>query len=403
MTARFYLDKQAREVVQTFHKPAVLPNQKKVNKISKAFLPGHQNAAVVTDISGGETVYIETSEKQQEEIIVTLNIGKVHSQLRRLRNESSILKDAVITAIPSHYSRVLFTCTRITSPLKCTDYYLHQPVDEKEKQSKQTGPPQATEEFTVGSGEDRLGFIMFECGLEGIKLKIVKRSQFEKGDNGHDEKKAETEIFYTDSVKSHDDLDNTAATTTTTTAEPEISPPNAPPSAPINTSATCTSLVTRVTNGNTVSCIIELKTVWFNFAAPPRTPITRKIDYTRLDWNLLSTASPAINAWMNPSNRFAIRIVHMFRSMYRRSTAIVACLMAEALDVQGIHMPVKSRYGRLTPLAKTLQEDPSCQLCSILQNYVLLSDLTTIGANLSEPELPLLSTLRQVLLSYLFI
>lgn len=61
----------------------------------------------------------------------------------------------------------------------------------------------------------------------------------------------------------------------------------------------------------------------------------------RLDWNLLSTASPAINAWMNPSNRFAIRVVHMMRSMYRRSTAIVACLMAEALDVQGIHMPTK--------------------------------------------------------------
>jgi len=106
----------------------------------------------------------------------------------------------------------------------------------------------------------------------------------------------------------------------------------------MNMSATCTSLTSKVANGNTVSCVIELKTVWFNFAAPPRTPITRKIDYTRLDWNLLSTASPAINAWMNPSNKFAIRIVHMFRTMYRRSTAIVACLMAEALDVQGIHM-----------------------------------------------------------------
>lgn len=57
-----------------FHKPAALPNQKKVNKISKAFLPGHQTTAVVADV-GGETVYIETSEKQQEEIIVTLNIG----------------------------------------------------------------------------------------------------------------------------------------------------------------------------------------------------------------------------------------------------------------------------------------------------------------------------------------
>jgi hypothetical protein len=70
----------------------------------------------------------------------------------------------------------------------------------------------------------------------------------------------------------------------------------------------------------------------------------------RLDWNLLSTASPAINAWMNPSNRFAIRVVHMVRSMYRRSTGIVACLMAEALDVQGIHIPMKvivsSSYNR---------------------------------------------------------
>ncbi|XP_043271443.1 transmembrane protein KIAA1109 isoform X4 [Venturia canescens] len=394
VTARFYLGKQAREVVQTFHKPTVLPNQKKVNKISKAFLPGHQSAAVVTDIGGGETVYIETSEKQQEEIIVTLGIGKIHSQLRRLRNESSILKDAVITAIPAHYSRVLFTCTRITSPLKCIDYYLHQPTEDKEKSSKQNGTPQATEEFTAGSGEDRLGFIMFECGLEGIKLKVVKRSQFEKGDNGQDSKKAETEIFYTDSVKSHDDLDN-AAPANTATAENDAAAPNVSNNGPINTSATCTSLVTRVSNGNTVSCVIELKTVWFNFAAPPRTPITRKIDYTRLDWNLLSTASPAINAWMNPSNRFAIRIVHMFRSMYQRSTAIVACLMAEALDVQGIHMPIKSRYGRLTPLAKTLQEDPSCQLCSILQNYVLLSDLATIGANLRETDQPLLSTLRQ--------
>lgn len=62
-------------------------------------------------------------------------IGKVHTQLRRLRNESSILKDAVITAIPAHYSRVLFTCTRMTSPLKCIDYYLLQLPDEKDKQN----------------------------------------------------------------------------------------------------------------------------------------------------------------------------------------------------------------------------------------------------------------------------
>lgn len=62
----------------------------------------------------------------------------------------------------------------------------------------------------MGCGEDRLGFIMFECGLEGIKLKVVKRSQFEKGENGDGDKKNDTEIFCTDSVKSQEELDNAA-------------------------------------------------------------------------------------------------------------------------------------------------------------------------------------------------
>lgn len=75
---------------------------------------------------------------------------------------------------------------------------------------KQTGPPQATEEFTMGCGEDRLGFIMFECGLEGIKLKVVKKSQFEKGENGDGDKKNDNEILCTDSVKSQEELDNAA-------------------------------------------------------------------------------------------------------------------------------------------------------------------------------------------------
>jgi len=38
-----------------------------------------------------------------------------------------------------------------------------------------------------------------------------------------------------------------------------------------------------VEEGNTASAVIQLATVWFNFAAPPPTPITRKIDYTRCD------------------------------------------------------------------------------------------------------------------------
>lgn len=41
------------------------------------------------------------------------------------------------------------------------------------------------------------------------------------------------------------------------------------------------STLNKDVDGNASSCIIEIQQVWFNFAAPPRTPITRKIDYTR--------------------------------------------------------------------------------------------------------------------------
>ena len=51
------------------------------------------------------------------------------------------------------------------------------------------------------------------------------------------------------------------------------------------------------------SASLKFKTVWFNFAAPPKTPISKKIDFTKLDWNLLSTGSPGIDAWLNPVNR----------------------------------------------------------------------------------------------------
>lgn len=50
-----------------------------------------------------------------------------------------------------------------------------------------------------------------------------------------------------------------------------------------NSNATGTNAIVSISNNNgrTSSCVIDLKTVWFNFAAPPSAPITRKIDFTR--------------------------------------------------------------------------------------------------------------------------
>lgn len=68
----------------------------------------------------------------------------------------------------------------------------------------------------------------------------------------------------------------------------------------------------------------------------------------------------------------------------------------DVTDKNDTPLNFQSRYCRFTPLAKTLQEDPSCQLCSVLQKFVLQTDILTIEGNLRETELPNLSTLRQV-------
>lgn len=110
----------------------------------------------------------------------------------------------------------------------------------------------------------------------------------------------------------------------------------------------------------------------------------------------------------------------MLRCSYRRNTAIITCLMAEALDIQSLHVPVKvcfinfsnlvvlradgsliyfqcpqSRYGLITPMAKTLHEDPSCQLCNILRKYLLLN--SNVEHYLKD-DVPHLSILRQVII-----
>lgn len=55
----------------------------------------------------------------------------------------------------------------------------------------------------------------------------------------------------------------------------------------------------------------------------------------------------------------------------------------------------QSRYGKLTPLSQTLQNDPNLQLCSILERYYLEIGANVIESNLKESEMPQLFTLRQ--------
>ena len=386
VSTRFHLGKTTKASMHTVYtQPTIRSNAFKKGGIMRGTraLLAHLSSAARPDNAPGEAILIETSEKQLEELVITLDIGKVHAQLRRLKNEGYLIQESqtIITAIPSHRSRATFDCTKFP------------------------------EEISDISG---LGFIMFECGLEGISVKIVKRSQFEKSENAEENLKAEPEIGLTPepnqtSVTTNPALNlvhllNEAGTSkaaeaiattmkqitmkkpttpkpvvskdktgpfdklkekeTTPKVEKETTPklkekvplketissdeplkPNTESAENNNNTSSKDASSQENDNGKLSSCIIDLKTVWFNFAAPPRAPITRKIDYSRLDWNLLSTAAPSITAWMNPSNRLAIKVVAIMRAMYLRRTAIITALMADSLEEQNTLRPAKVRMN----------------------------------------------------------
>lgn len=108
------------------------------------FYSAHLSSHTRNDNIPGEPILIETSEKQQEELVITCDISKAHAQLRRLKNEGCGAQDGetIVTAIPIHKSRAMFDCMKF--------------------------PEESNKELLIG-------FIMFECGLEGIRTKMIKR------------------------------------------------------------------------------------------------------------------------------------------------------------------------------------------------------------------------------------
>ena len=341
-TFQFCKTSQSKKTVQMH-----LQNQPKSGKKKKS------KYKITPDLRFNEPFTFESSETQKEELMLTGSLSKVHAQLRRLKNDSSILKDASITAIPNHKSKVFF------------EY-----ADVPRMSGLRTITPDQDDNIP-GNEQVKLGFNMCECGFEGISVKVAKRSSNQDFD--------ETEP---DSVQIEDEVNNIEDTTEETTVEDKHN----------------TTSSTDVQQGkrSTASGSVEFKNMWFNFAAPPKTPISRKIDFTKLDWNLLSTASPAIDAWLTPLDRLQNIVSNSLNTYHQRVGAVMASLMAEALDVAAENFLQLTKYDKTTALSKTLRDDPSCQLCSILVRYILkANNLLELESDLDWKGVPPLMTLRQ--------
>ena len=350
--------------------------------------------AAITDSRQNEPLAFESSETQREEILLTGSLQKMHAQLRRLKNDSSILKDASITAIPHNKSKVFFEYVNIP---KLSSFRTNTPVDGEDpapvmKRNLASGPlkrnPLLNDSDLGAKNEDaRLGFNMCECGFEGINVKVAKRSSNQEDIPEPSNQSPSEENAFNIKEESQDEVSTKLPDTTIIkieddTNENEPIPEDFKHSSNYEQSNESMRMGKKKTspqyipkrgeesvhnykgdeqeekndttrhsrenkknsvvdskidngseedNGSTPevkyinessehgatdeynqghggkhsssSGSVQLKTSWFNFAAPPKTPISRKIDFTKMDWNLLSTASPSIDVWFNAVDR----------------------------------------------------------------------------------------------------
>ena len=112
-TFQFCKTSQAKKTVQMYFQKPLAISKKKMKK------------KIIQDYRLNEPFTFESSETQREELLMTGSLQKAHAQLRRLRNDSSILKDAYITAIPNHKSKVFFKYTNVP---KLTSFRSSTPV-----------------------------------------------------------------------------------------------------------------------------------------------------------------------------------------------------------------------------------------------------------------------------------
>ena len=129
------------------------------------------------------------------EIVGSFAVSKIHAQLRRLKNNATILDKVVKTAIPDEQSKVCFEFNGpppsklVETDAPCVSCC--QPIEPAESVSDEK---QRVAQVPLSSAvEPTMGFIMVECGLESISVKgacrIFPPKEGEKGDETDDQSK----------------------------------------------------------------------------------------------------------------------------------------------------------------------------------------------------------------------
>lgn len=94
---------------------------------------------------------------------------------------------------------------------------------------------------------------------------------------------------------------------------------------------------------------------------------------SRLDWNLLSTATPAINAWLSPFDRLMISIRTLVLTLTHRTSTVMACVMTDALEVPGIQLPYRVNMIYISVGNNSQSHGPRSVVSNFWEGLVTLS------------------------------
>ena len=184
----------------------------------------------------------------------------------------------------------------------------------------------------------------------------------------------------------------------------------------------------KLLNNRISICEFDIQNIWFSFPEPPTSPKgKRKIPFTRFDWNLLSSVSPAVISWVCASKDCISSIKELFELRSNLLNKTIACLLSGAhknrqflesvidcefylfrkLKTENVTTsrskssksinketrafePSKFLDIYLDEPSYLIKNDPSCKLVNLMRNYLLFfpdqfaKDLSLNGADVKK-------------------
>ncbi|MEQ2309795.1 hypothetical protein AMECASPLE_002234, partial [Ameca splendens] len=307
-----------------------------------------------------------------KEIAARLNIHRIHSQLRGL--DSTDIGTFAITAIPFEKSKVLFGLEEME------EFSL---VDETDAQAAQSDLGRSA--VTL----EKWGWIMFECGIENLTVKGGRQSGAilynAFGVMGHSDTGGKVGMTKCNGSTGS----QTGSGYSTDVSDDNLPPDVVSPSSDANEHSDSDEQDEGVESDDlkkdlplmppppdSSSMKLTIREIWFSFAAPTNVRSASQTMSRQL--NLLSTATPAIGAWLVPIDQLKSSLRKLDMEGTLRVCAVMGCIMTEALEKKSIHIPIRSKYNRVTKRARYLHENPSCMLCNILHRYLQQADYSII-------------------------